>query len=97
MPWRKAFYEIKSTNINRRIQGRAYDAFFNHLANYNKSIFQYLKSQGKKNITLSNFNSNKTVYAEEGPANFAKLLHESKNNTAWYTGGDIVIVNPKNM
>lgn len=97
MPWRRAFYEIKSTNINRRIQGRAYDAFFNHLANYNKSIFQYLKSQGKKNITLSNFNSNKTVYTEEGPVNFAKLLHESKNNTAWYTGGDIVIVNPKNM
>ena len=32
-----------------------------------------------------------------GNMHFPKLLNESKNHVGWYTGGDIIIVNPKTM
>lgn len=82
--------------------GQAYDAFMNHIANKNKWVYDYLRSSGQSNpnLEVDSF-PDATVYVEEGQvyegANFPRLLSNSRNNTGWYTGGDIVIVNPETM
>jgi hypothetical protein len=52
-------------------------------------------------INVNNLDVKESVFTEEGgvsrQGNFPKLLHESKNTVSWYTGGDIIIVNPKDM
>lgn len=75
--------------------GQAYDAFMNHVANYHRQLYDYLSSQGKgleNNLSLIH----KTVYHEEGglSGTFPELLYTSLNHQSWYSGGDIIIVNP---
>lgn len=82
--------------------GQAYDAFMNHIANKNKWVYDYLRSSGQSNSNLEvDSCPESTVYVEEGQvyegANFPRLLSNSRNNTGWYTGGDIIIVNPETM
>ena len=82
--------------------GQAYDAFMNHIANKNQWVYDYLRSGGNSNPNLEvDSVPESTVYVEEGQvykgANFPRLLSNSRNNTGWYTGGDIVIVNPETM
>lgn len=79
--------------------GNVYDAFMNHVANHEKFIFNFLSAQGR---TVVNFNFPRTsVFTEEGgitpTSHLPQLLHDSLNSIGWYTGGDIVIVNPKTM
>ena len=83
--------------------GRVYDAFMNHMAEHEKAVFDYLASHGAGAAPgVQKFGENsKTVYREEGEvyqgAHFPTLMKESTNRVAWYTGGDIIIVNPKTM
>lgn len=85
--------------------GQVYDAFFNHLANHEKQIFDYLTANGKNPHSVSNFGdlreNNHSVYKQENEigktGNFPNLINESKNHIGWYTGGDIIIVNPQTM
>ena len=73
----------------------------NHLANHNKQVYNYLVQSGLTNTTSLNVKEKSSVFIEEGGAkksgNFPRLLNESKNRTGWYTGGDIIIVNPETM
>lgn len=99
--WREPFY---SSNIYFSGQGlgKAYDAFMNHLANHNRAVYDYLSSSGlQDNVDALNIREKGSVFKEEGGVtkngNFPRLLKESMNTTGWYTGGDIIIVNPETM
>lgn len=101
--WINAFY---SSSYGRYFGGQglgqAYDAFMNHLADKEPSIYGYLSSSGlRDNPQNFDFMTKKTVYEEEKGVlkigNFAELLKESRNHIGWYTGGDIVIVSPETM
>ncbi len=94
--WQDIFYEQYYSGQGL---GKAYDAYMNHVANHHRMFYDYLSSSGAgsqvANIpTLAN-----SVYDEEGGirGNFPYLLNESLNTTGWYTGGDIVIVDPETM
>lgn len=78
--------------------GQAYDAFMNHVGNHHKELFNYLNTNGVFH-TGDVPRVSSSVYGEEmGVAgNFPRLLSDSLNHTGWYTGGDIVIVDPKTM
>lgn len=107
--WRAAFYGDMISNTGKSFYfsgqglGKVYDAFMNHMANKETNIFNYLQSSGMNQAGSINAltHRNTTVYTEEneiGPGgNFPQLLKDSTNHTGWYTGGDIVIVNPETM
>ena len=83
--------------------GKAYDAFMNHMANKETHIFNYLRSGGQNeanNISLVTHRTT-SVFVEEGGVeeygHFPQLLKDSTNHIGWYTGGDIIIVNPETM
>lgn len=83
--------------------GKAYDAFMNHMANKETHIFNYLRSGGQSeanDISLVTHRDT-SVFVEEGGVeqhgHFPQLLKDSTNHTGWYTGGDIIIVNPETM
>lgn len=110
LKWRTAFYgggvseaSINSYYFGGRGLGKVYDAFMNHMANKETEIFDYLKSGGRVTDGNTSFIKHRktSVYVEEnkiGPqGNFPQLLKDSTNHTGWYTGGDIVIVNPNTM
>ena len=93
--WQDIFYEQYYSGQGL---GKAYDAYMNHVANHHTARYSYLASGGSapgENIP----NMRHSVYNEEGGAggNFPYLLNESLNTTGWYTGGDIVIVDPQTM
>lgn len=102
-PWRVPFYGKSGSHFfGGQGLGQAYDAFMNHLGNYNKQVYSYLLNNGlSQNSTVLNTTEKNSVFKEEGGASqfshFPKLLNESKNHVGWYTGGDIIIVNPKTM
>lgn len=101
--WREAFFGgTDSSYFGGRGLGKAYDAFMNHMANKEKQIYNYLRSNGKINSEFNlKINENTSVYVEEnkiGPhGHYPQLLKNAMNTIGWYTGGDIVIVNPKTM
>lgn len=103
--WRIPFYGADGPKYSHYYSGRglgqAYDAFMNHLANHNRQVYDYLAQGGLVNTTPLNTKEKGTVFTEEhgveSYGTFPYLLNESKNHTGWYTGGDIVIVNPKTM
>lgn len=102
-PWRAPFYGRSGAHFfSGRGLGQAYDAFMNHLGNHNRQVYDYLLNNGlTQNSTVLNTIEKASVFNEEGGAsrfsNFPRLLNESKNHVGWYTGGDIIIVNPKTM
>ena len=105
--FRNAFYANDSNNFSYYYSGRGlgqvYDAYLNHMANKETWIYDYLRTGGTANLPGNNFNKKDkmTVYEEEGKvvkgANFPTLLKNSRNHTGWYTGGDIVIINPETL
>lgn len=100
--WRVPFYGASASHyFSGRGLGQAYDAFMNHLANHNKQVYDYLAQGGLVSNTPLNPQEKGSVFQEEGgvekQGSFPYLLNESKNHTGWYTGGDIVIVNPQTM
>lgn len=101
--FREAFYtNSKGFYFGGQGLGQAYDAFMNHIANKNQWVYDYLRSSGTSNANLEIDSApDATVYVEEGEvyegANFPRLLSNSRNNVGWYTGGDIIIVNPETM
>lgn len=103
LPWRAPFYGVNSQHyFGGQGLGQAYDAFMQHLANYNNQIFTYLSSNGTNNYNVElNTKPKDTVFNEEGgvekTGHFPKLLNESKNRIGWYTGGDIIIVDPQTL
>ena len=95
--WQDIFYKQYYTGQGL---GKAYDAYMNHLANYHTEFYSYLATGGTSSSENENIPSIKhSVYNEEGGAgnNFPILLNESLNTTGWYTGGDIIIIDPKTM
>lgn len=82
-------------------QGNAYEAFFNHMANHEPNLFNYLSNHGQEMNVMLNFKTQKnSVYAEEGGyqqdlGNFPRLMMGQINSIPWFAGGDIVIVNNK--
>lgn len=101
--WREAFFGgNNSSYFGGRGLGKAYDAFMNHMANKEKGIYDYLRSNGKIDEEFNlKINENTSVYIEEnriGPyGHYPQLLKNAMNTIGWYTGGDIVIVNPETM
>ena len=93
--WQEVFYEQYYAGQGL---GKAYDAYMNHVANHHTALYNYLASGGTSN-TGDIPNMRHSVYTEEGGAggHFPILLNESLNTTGWYTGGDIVIVDPQTM
>lgn len=75
--------------VNKR--GKVADAFLNHLGKHHASqLANFVRGDGKALEGLKN----KDVRAEENLSNklnFIKLLIDSLNNTAWYTGGDLIV------
>ncbi len=104
LKWYAAFFNDEDTYYSGQGLGRAYDSFMQHLANREKDVFEYLRSRGTSEISqldnLLNINR-KTVFEEEngvGPnGNFTRMLKSGTNNIPWFTGGDIVIIDPKTM
>lgn len=99
--WQNVYY---SNYYSGQGLGQAYDAFMNHIANHNRQVYDYLVSNGKQEVfdglqKLSKVQ--RSVFEEEGgtgpSGNFPKLLKDSTNRVGWYTGGDIIIVNPDTM
>lgn len=81
-------------------QGNAYEAYFNHMANHEPELFDYLSEHGKEMTANFNLKANKTVFEEEGGytfnlGNFPKLMMGQVNDIPWFAGGDIVIINNK--
>lgn len=82
-------------------QGNAYEAFFNHMANYEPSLFNYLSTHGQAMAVNLNVQSQKnSVFIEEGGnqfnlGNFPRLMMGQINSIPWFAGGDIVIINNK--
>lgn len=64
-------------------RGNVADAFVNHLAHLHVQTFASQIDNDEKNIFAT------SVFKEEKD-NIWKLLYDSKNNTPWFTGGDIV-------
>lgn len=81
--------------------GQVYDAFMNHIADKKQEVYTYLRLNGLTKDMRSLQKSDGSVYTEEGEiqkgANFPKLLSDSRNRIGWYTGGDILIINPETM
>lgn len=71
---------------NPQWKGQAADAFLQHLAHMHTGIF--IGSSGFQNIT--NIEDQPSVFREE-QSNIFELLLQSKNNTSWYTGGDLIL------
>ena len=94
--WQDIFYANYYTGQGL---GKAYDAYMNHVANHHTAVYSYLASGGANSETLQVPRIKNSVYTEEGgvSGNFPYLLNESLNTTGWYTGGDIVIVDPQTM
>lgn len=65
-------------------QGKIADAFLNHLGNMHHNLFSDFSFQ-------PNFTFSKSVLEEEG-SNFYQLLLDSRNNTGWWTGGDLILL-----
>lgn len=103
--WWEAFYGSGGYYFRGAGLGKAYDAFMNHMANKEKSFYDYLSSKGIQSLAIDKMRfKNTSVYEEEGgvhhkppTSNFPELLQASRNNTGWYTGGDIIIVDPATM
>lgn len=101
--WREAFYSSnEGFYFGGRGLGQVYDAFMNHLANYKPEFYNYLATGGMNDINdFIDTEPNSSVYVEEGQVyksgHFPQLLSESRNHVGWYTGGDIIIVNPETM
>lgn len=98
--WQDVYYSNYYTGQGL---GQAYDAFMNHVANYNTEVYNYLISSGKvepENLDIAT-GKRKSVYNEEGgtgpSGNFPQLLKDSTNRVGWYTGGDIIIINKETM
>jgi hypothetical protein len=72
----------------------------NHVANHHHQVYDYLVKGGLTEPPVT-IHKKGSVFHEEGGAeaqsSFPRLLNESKNHTGWYTGGDIIIVDPKTM
>ena len=65
-------------------QGNAADAFMNHMAHLHAQILAaQISDENIQLFTTSVFNEEKD--------NIFQLLYNSKNTTAWYTGGDIIL------
>lgn len=65
-------------------QGNAADAFMNHMAHLHAQILAaQISNENIQLFTTSVFNEEKD--------NIFQLLYNSKNTTAWYTGGDIIL------
>lgn len=65
-------------------QGNAADAFMNHMAHLHAQVLAaQISNENIQLFTTSVFNEEKD--------NIFQLLYNSKNTTAWYTGGDIVL------
>ena len=82
-------------------QGNAYEAFLNHMAKHEPSIFNYLSSHGQNMIKNFNYNIQKnSVFIEEGGerpdlGHFPQLMMGQINSIPWFAGGDIVIINER--
>ena len=101
--WREAFYSANDGfYFGGQGLGQVYDAFMNHLANYKPDFYDYLATGGMNDINgFIDTDPDNSVYVEEGQVfetgHFPQLLSESRNHVGWYTGGDIIIVNPETM
>lgn len=82
-------------------QGNAYEAFFNHMANHEPALFDYLSKHGQAMAATFNYQKQRnSVYIEEGGnqidlGNFPRLMMGQINSIPWFAGGDIVIINNK--
>lgn len=99
--WRVPFYGVNAGHyFAGQGLGQAYDAFMNHIANHNRQVYDYLVTGGLKQPPMT-IHKKGSVFREEGGAesygSFPQLLSDSKNHIGWYTGGDIIIVDPKTM
>ena len=69
---------------NPHWRGNVTDAFINHMAHLHIQSFS-------KTLETSNKNLFATSVFNEEKQNLWKLLYDSRNNLAWYTGGDVII------
>ena len=98
LPWYKLIYGNMGW---AQWQGNAYEAYFNHMANHEPVLFDYLSQHGKE--TMAEFNlkiHRESVFSEEGGyepdlGHFPELMMGQINSIPWFAGGDIVIINDK--
>lgn len=100
--WYQPFYRDKPSQFyGGQSMGQVYDAFMNHIANFKPFLYDALSKQNVAHIPTTNLSVRDDIFTEEGgvkkSGNFPRLLHESKNNISWYSGGDIIIVSEKSM
>ena len=100
--YQKAWYQIYYGSYERYFSGiglgQAYDAYMNHIGNHHKNFYNYLSSGGQAGAANISY-IKKSVYNEEGgiKGKFPQLLYDSLNHSSWYSGGDIIIVNPETL
>lgn len=85
--YKEAVFATKNYGYTRGYSGQVADAFLQHLAKYHFGIYQ------SKNLQ-EDF-SNQNIKTKEGIPGFVDLLMDAKNNTAWFTGGDLIVVDAK--
>lgn len=94
----RTFKEVIYQNMEgQQYKGKVWDAFMNHIGNYHKEIITALatpKIIPELMITFFNNRNNYeySVYEEEKPIPFVRLLYQSLNSTPWFASGDIVII-----
>ena len=94
----KTFKQVIYQNMGgQQYQGKVWDAFMNHVGNYHKEIIVALASPEIIPDLMQTFFNNRhsyeySVYEEERPIPFVRLLYQSLNSTPWFASGDIVIV-----
>lgn len=94
----KTFKQVIYQNMGgQQYRGKVWDAFMNHVANYHKEIIAALVNPEIINNLMETFFKNRqnyqySVYEEENPIPFVRLLYKSLNSTPWFASGDIVII-----
>jgi hypothetical protein len=98
LPWYKLIYGNMGW---AQWQGNAYEAYFNHMANHEPVLFDYLSQHGKETMAEFNLKTHReSVFSEEGGyepdlGHFPELMMGQINSIPWFAGGDIVIINNK--
>lgn len=96
-PWHKIIYGNVQAD---KWLGNAYEAYFNHMANHEPILFDYLSKHGQGIAATYSYSAQRSVFLEEGGdqqdlGNFPRLMMGQVNSIPWFAGGDIVIINDK--
>lgn len=79
----------QSEQSSFKYRGQVADAYVNHLGRFHSQLLNPTAKTLKSHLS-------KSVYNEEGEINLTQMLIDAKNNTGWWTGGDLILRDENN-